>query len=171
VAEPAISLQDWDDSGLALLEAMNTPEQKVHLGGPETAEKIRDRHSRYLTYHTPGDTEMMRIVLDGETVGSVGYWPVERNGEAAYEAGWEILSAHHGKGLGSAATRLLMERLKPLARHRYVFAYPTPANAGSNGICRRLGFELIATENAEYPKGVWEPHNIWRLDLRAWPPA
>ena len=59
-----------------------------------------------------------------------------------------------------------------MALHRYVYAYPTPDNAGSNGICRKLGFELTGVEDFEYPKGVVSPHNIWRLDLRAWlPPA
>ncbi len=59
-----------------------------------------------------------------------------------------------------------MARLRPVARHPYVFAFPTPENPGSNGICRKLGFELIALEEVEYPKGVFAPHNIWRLDLR-----
>jgi RimJ/RimL family protein N-acetyltransferase len=61
-----------------------------------------------------------------------------------------------------------MARLKPLARHRYVFAAPAPENAGSNGICRRLGFEFTSVEDVEYPKGVFSPHNVWRLDLETW---
>ena len=40
-----------------------------------------------------------------------------------------------------------------------------PDNPGSNGICRKLGFELMGVEEAEYPKGVFAPHNVWRLDL------
>ena len=70
---------------------MNTPEQKVHLGGVETEEKLLDRQRRYLTYHQPGEMEMMLIAVDGETVGSIGYWEVERDGAPAYETGWEIL--------------------------------------------------------------------------------
>lgn len=167
---PEVSLQPWDESGLVLLRGLNTAEQKIHLGGPESEEKTLERHNRYLRYHEPGDTEMMRIIADGEVVGSVGYWEIERQGEKAYETGWELLIAHHGRGIGSRAGAALMARLKPVARRRYVYAFPTPENAGSNGICRKLGFELIATEDAEYPKGVWSPHNIWRLDLTAWTP-
>lgn len=162
----------WDESGLALLRGLNAPDQKVHLGGPESEEKTLDRHGRYLTYHELAETEMMRIVVDGEVVGSIGYWEIERNGEPAYETGWEVLIAHHGRGIGSRAAAMIIARLKPIARHRYVYAFPTPENAGSNGICRKLGFALIATEDAEYPKGFWSPHNIWRLDLTMWtPPA
>lgn len=143
---------------------MNTAEQKLHLGGIETEEKLADRQRRYLTYHRPGEGEMLRIAVDGETVGSIGYWEIERDG-AAYETGWEILPAHHGRGLGAAAAKALLVQLKPIAKHRYVFAFPTPDNPGSNGICRKLGFELLGVEEAEYPKGVWSPHNVWRLDL------
>jgi RimJ/RimL family protein N-acetyltransferase len=146
---------------------MNAPEQMVHLGGPETEEKLFDRQKRYMTYHRPGEGEMLLIAADGEVVGSIGYWETERDGSAAYETGWGILPSRQGRGLGAGATRLLMERLKPIARHRYVYAFPTPENPGSNGICRKVGFELIAVEDAEYPKGVWAPHNIWRLDLQA----
>lgn len=59
----------------------------------------------------------------------------------------------------------MIARLKPVATHRFVFAFPAPDNPGSNGICRRLGFELVGVEQAEYPKGVWSPHNVWKLDL------
>ena len=49
----------WDESGLALLRAMNTPEQKRHLGGPESEARLLDRHARYLTYHRPGEVEVL----------------------------------------------------------------------------------------------------------------
>nr|WP_291305690.1 MULTISPECIES: GNAT family N-acetyltransferase [unclassified Devosia] len=162
----------WDDSGLALLEALNTPEEKQHLGGPESAAKTLDRHRRYLTYHQPGEVEMLRIAAGDDIVGSVGYWARNDRAETDYEMGWELLPAVHGRGYGTAAARALLERLQPLARYRYVYAYPTPINAGSNGICRKLGFELTGVEDFEYPKGVVSPHNVWRLDLPSWtPPA
>jgi RimJ/RimL family protein N-acetyltransferase len=162
----ALELLPWDGTGLGLLRAMNTAEQKRHLGGPESQEKMLDRHQRYLTYHRPGETEMLRIAVGGEVVGSIGYWEITRDGALAYETGWEIVTAHQGRGIGTRAAAALMARLKPLAAFRYVFAFPTPDNPGSNGICRKLGFELVAVEEAEYPQGVWSPHNIWRLDLK-----
>jgi RimJ/RimL family protein N-acetyltransferase len=149
---------------------MNTAEQKRHLGGPESEEKLTDRHRRYLTYHRPGELEMLRIADGGEVVGSIGYWEISREGAMAYETGWEILVAHHGRGFGAEAARALMVRLKSVANYRYVFAFPTPDNPGSNGICRKLGFQLMGVEEAEYPKGVFAPHNVWRLDLRTFAP-
>jgi hypothetical protein len=35
----------------------------------------------------------------------------------------------------------------------------------SNGICRRVGFELLGEERFEYPKGHWMQCNDWRLLL------
>jgi RimJ/RimL family protein N-acetyltransferase len=160
-----ITLLPWDDTGVNLLRGMNTAEQKRHLGGPETEEKLVERQSRYLTYHRPGEVEMLRIAAGGVVVGSVGYWEISRDGGMAYETGWAILPEYQGRGLGASATRRLMEQLKPIAVYRYVFAFPTPDNPGSNGICRKVGFELMCIEEAEYPKGVWAPHNVWRLDL------
>jgi RimJ/RimL family protein N-acetyltransferase len=160
-----LTLLPWDETGLALLRSMNTPDQKRHLGGIETEEKLLDRHARYLTYHRPGQTEMLRIAFAGKVVGSIGYWEIERKGIPAYETGWEIVSAYHGHGYGTAAARLLIQRLLAAARHHALFAFPVPDNAGSNGICRRLGFDLLGVEDAEYPKGVWGPHNVWRLRL------
>jgi RimJ/RimL family protein N-acetyltransferase len=165
-----LELLPWTDAGVELLKACNTPEQTEYLGGPESEAKLADRQARYLTYHQLGEGEMMMIAHDGEIVGSVGYWETEWKGEAAYETGWAILPAHQGRGLGASGTRAMMERLKPVAKYRYVFAYPTPENPGSNGICHKLGFELIGVEEAEYPKGVWSPHNVWRLDLTAFAP-
>ncbi|MEQ1769873.1 MAG: GNAT family protein [Devosia sp.] len=163
---PAIALLPWDESGHALLRSMNTPEQKRYLGGPENAEKVDDRHARYLTYHLPGGSEMLRIAADGMVVGSIGYWETTHDGAQAYETGWEILAAAHGRGIGSQAAQMLVDRLRLVARHPVLYAYPSPDNAGSNGICRKLGFELLGVGDFEYPKGVVSTHNIWRLDLR-----
>ena len=108
---------------------------------------------------------MLRVAVDGAVAGSVGYWEHEEAGEPSYEMGWELLIAFHGRGIGSAAAAALLGRLRPIARHRFVYAYPTPENAGSNGICHKLGFTLLGTGDFEYPAGIFSPHKIWRLEL------
>ena len=123
-----------------------------------------------MTYHDPGEDEMLLVSTAGEIVGSIGYWARDEQDERIYEVGWELLSAHHGRGLGTSAAVALLRRLQPIAKHRHVYAYPTPENAGSNGICRKLGFELVGVGDFEYPKGMVSPHNIWRLDLPSWLP-
>ena len=110
---------------------------------------------------------MLRVAVDGAVAGSVGYWAREAAGEPSYEMGWELLMPFHGRGLGSVAAAALLDRLRPIAKHRFVYAYPTPDNSGSNGICRKLGFALLGTGDFEYPLGTFSPHHIWRLDLTA----
>jgi RimJ/RimL family protein N-acetyltransferase len=167
MTELAISLEPWDESGLALLRAMNTHEQMIHLGGPEPDEKLLERQARYLTYDTPGEVRMLRVVRAGVNVGSIGYWETEWGGETAYETGWCVVPGYHGQGIGGMAASLLLDVLRGEARHRFLYAFPLPGNGGSNGICRRLGFELTGVADFEYPKGTISPHNVWRLDLSA----
>jgi len=169
MTERAIRLEPWDDSGLALLRAMNGHEQMIHLGGPEPDEKLVERQTRYLTYDKPGEVRMLRIVEAGVNLGSIGYWETEWAGETAYETGWSVAPGHHGRGIGGAAALLLLGMLQGEARHRFLYAFPLPGNGGSNGICRKLGFELTGLADFEYPKGTVSPHNVWQLDLRVRP--
>ena len=162
---PEIALLPWDESGVALLAAMNTPEQKAHLGGPETEAKLAERHSRYLTYHMPGEVEMLLVSCDGRIVGSTGYWEREWGGRTVYEAGWEIRPDHLGRGIGRRATALLLDRLRHSARHPELHAFPAPGNLASNAICRSLGFTLLGPCEFEYPKGQPMVCNDWRLLL------
>lgn len=161
-----IDLQRWTPDGLGVLRALNTAYGKRHLGGPESEEKLRDRHARYLDTD-PGTTEMLQVVAEGRVVGAVGYWTISRPSGAAYEIGWEIVAGAQGRGIGASATRLLLDRLAAVARHAFVFAFPHPDNAASNAICRRLGMSPLGLEDIEYPKGTISPHNVWRLDLSA----
>ncbi len=160
-----IDLMPWDETGLALLRALNTPEGKRHLGGPESEEKLLERHARYLTYDKPGEVRMMRIVVNAENVGSVGYWEHEWDGRTIYEMGWEIVASHHGRGIGKRAARQLLDLLLREGRHRYVHAFPIPENEASNAICRSLGFELVGQCDFEYPKGHCGISNDWQLEL------
>lgn len=160
-----LALLAWDDRGAALLTALNTPIGKAHLGGPESSEKLADRHRRYLGSARPGETECFMVAIGAVLVGSVVYWEGD---DDAYEVGWEIVPEWQGRGVGARAVAKMLDRLAAFRRHDFAFAYPTPDNAGSNGISRKLGFDLIATRDVEYPKGVWSPHSVWRRDLRTW---
>lgn len=162
---PHVSLAHWDENGLALLRRGNTPEQKLHIGGPESEEKLVDRQRRYVTGTRPGWTQMFRIICDGEETGSIGYWEHEHDGMTIYETGWEVLPGFHGRGIGKTAATLVITELKKVARHRWLHAFPSPDNAPSNAMCRALGFELLGPREFEFPKGQWMISNDWRLDL------
>src|SRR5262245_41209242 len=136
-----------------------------HLGGPETDEKIAERNARYAQ---PG-SRMFKVVDEetGEAVGSVGYWEREWRGGQVWETGWFVLPAFQGRGIATAATRLVIERARAEGTHRFLHAFPSVENPPSNAICHKAGFELVEECEFEYPKGSWMRCNDWRLDLLA----
>ena len=160
-----VTLERWGDGDLPLLERlMGDPRMTEHLGGPESPEKLRERQSRYERLES-----MLKIVdvASGAGVGSVGFWTKEWRDEQVYEVGWMVLPEFQGRGIAVAVTAQAIELARRDDQHRFMHAFPTPANAPSNAICRKLGFELLGPCEFEFPKGHFETCNDWRLDLRA----
>jgi RimJ/RimL family protein N-acetyltransferase len=161
-----VHLEPWEEGDEPLLhKLLGDPAMMEHLGGAESAEKIAERHQRYLKL---GDGERMFKVVtgDGEPVGSVGYWENDHFDEPVYETGWFVLPAFQGQGIAAAATRQAIERAAAERRNRWLHAFPSVTNPASNAICRKLGFELVEEAmEFEYPKGHLLVVNDWRLEL------
>jgi RimJ/RimL family protein N-acetyltransferase len=170
-----VRIEQWSQGDLGLLRRANAPEMMDHLGGPETEEKLLVRHARYVGMKDPAAGRMYRIVLDpdggagGEAVpeeaGTIGYWEREWQGERVYETGWAVLSAFQGRGVASAAARAVAAEAAEHGRNRYLHAFPSTDHPGSNGVCRKAGFELLAECDFEYPPGHRIRTNDWRRDL------
>lgn len=162
-----VSLRPWSADDLDLLRRANAPELMGHLGGPETDEQVIARHERYARGRREGSSWMSAIVTPDhpEGVGTIGFWPCDHHGRAAFEAGWAVLPEHQGHGIAGAALRLLIEEARAVDPARELLAFPRVDNAPSNAICRRAGFRLDGVEEFEYPKGTWLPSNVWVLPL------
>jgi RimJ/RimL family protein N-acetyltransferase len=163
-------LEPWSEDDQPLLERLlGDPAMTEHLGGPEPPEKIAERHKKYLGLRGDSPDKMFRIVdaATGEGVGSVGYWERELPDETVYETGWSVLPEHQGRGIATVATAQAIELARAERRHRSLWAYPGVENGPSNAICRNLGFELVETEEFEYPPGSGNMMrcNNWRLEL------
>lgn len=160
-----VVLVPWSEGDFWLLQRVNSPEMTVHLGGPESEERLADRHRRYVVL---GAGCMYRVALAGteETVGSVGFWEREWRGGVVWETGWGVLPEFQGRGLAAAAARAVVGAAQEAGGHRYLHAFPKVGNAASNGVCRRAGFTLLGTVDLEYPKGNPITSNDWRVDLR-----
>jgi RimJ/RimL family protein N-acetyltransferase len=159
-----VRLEPWGPGDFGLVEQlMGDPAMTEFLGGPESAEKLKDRQRRYAE---PG-SGMFKIVdvASGEGIGSVGFWEREWRGGTVYETGWSVIPAFQGRGVAVEATRQLIELARETGRHRYMHAFPKVVNEASNAICRKLGFELLGEEDFEYPPGNPIRCNDWRLDL------
>ena len=165
----AVDLRPWSEGDLPLLyKLMGDPEMTKHLGGPETAEQIEKRHRRYVALAGSGKGRMFTILAGPakEAAGSVGYWETTWRDQLVYESGWIVLVAFQGRGIATRATAAAAAAAREERKHRFLHAFPAPANAASNAICKKLGFSLIEECDFEYPKGVFGRHNYWRLDLR-----
>ncbi|MGW0982114.1 GNAT family N-acetyltransferase [Streptomyces xiamenensis] len=164
-----VRLVPWSDEDFWVLEACNTPAMTANLGGPESAEKLADRHRRYVALRGPGRMYRVELAATGETVGSIGYWEHQQDdGETVWETGWSVLSAFQGRGLAAAAAQSLIEVVRAAGGpHRTLHAYPRMSHGASNAVCRKAGFQLAGTLTFEYPKGHWETSHDWWVDVSA----
>lgn len=164
-----VSLRPWAEGDLPLLtRLLGDPAMTMHLGGPESPEKLLSRHGRYLAL-PESEGRVFAIVLGAEKspAGWVGYWESEWIGESIWEVGWSVLPELQGRGIATAATALAIGHARYDAGHRFVHAFPSVDNHGSNAVCRNLGFELRGEVDIEYPPGTPMRSNDWRLDLEA----
>jgi RimJ/RimL family protein N-acetyltransferase len=165
-----VAIRPWSDSDLPLLERlMGDPAMTEHLGGPETLEKIRERHERYCQTRDPGAGGMFVIVVGPGSVaaGSVGYWERDWAGQRVWETGWSVLPEFQGQGVASRATAAVVATARADGQHRFIHAYPAVDNGPSNAICRKVGFVLQGEVDFEYPPGNFMRCNDWCLDLFA----
>jgi len=162
---PHVALRPWAEDDLALLQRLlGDPVMMTHLGGPESPPAIAARHQRYL--HPDGSIGGVFAVVLGETpVGWIGYWETDWGSGGAWEAGWSVLPDFQRRGVATAATALLIERVRGAGSFRFLYAFPRVDNDASNALCRRLGFELLGEVAIEYPKGQFSTSSHWRLDL------
>jgi RimJ/RimL family protein N-acetyltransferase len=159
-------LEPWDDRGLDLERRGNIPEMTVYLGGPEPDAALVDRHERILGF-APGAGRMFLIMVPDapDPVGSVGYWEKEWGGGTVYEMGWKVLPGFQGRGLAVRATVAAIGFAGAEGRHPWAHAYPRVDNAGSNAVCRKVGFALLGECDFEFPKGNPIRCNDWRYTL------
>jgi RimJ/RimL family protein N-acetyltransferase len=172
-SEIRVSIRPYGEGDLWLLErTLGDPSQMTNLNGPESEEKIQRRHKKFLAMSADPQTGCQFTVLagsDNAPAGNVGYWESEWKGQKGWEMGWFVLPEFQGRGIATAATRLVVESLSKLKSHKFVFAFPSADNHPSNAICRNLGFALTEEVSNEYPPGSGRSLrvNIWTLALPA----
>jgi RimJ/RimL family protein N-acetyltransferase len=166
-AQPTeVALRRWSAGDLPLLERLlGDPAMTEHIGGPETPQKLRRRHKRYLALDGTGVMFVIAVGPDGDSAGSIGYWEKEWHGEKVWETGWSVLPEFQGQGIASRATALVVAKAAADGRHRSIHAFPSVENGPSNAICRKAGFTLLGEDQFEYPPGTFMRCNDWALDL------
>jgi RimJ/RimL family protein N-acetyltransferase len=159
-----VTIEPWGPGDAPLLELLNTPEMTAHLGGPETAGQLVERHERYLRLGAEGAARMFRIDVDGAPAGGIGWWHIEHDGAPAAETGWGVLPAFQGRGVAGEALRLLVRDARDAAGRGVLVAFPGVDNGPSNALCRRAGFERRGTTTIPWRGGELTSHT-WVLDM------
>jgi len=169
IQELAVLLRPYSENDFGLLEKLlGDPKMTTHLGGPESAEKLRERHRKFTAMSKDPSGGCVFVITVGDErrpAGTVGFWERESKGEKVWETGYSVLPEFQGQGIATRATRLIMKRVSSLRKYRYLYAFPSVDNPASNAICRKSGFALLGVESFEYPAGSFMRCNIWRVDL------
>jgi RimJ/RimL family protein N-acetyltransferase len=165
VTSSVVQLRPWTADDLPVLERNNTPEMTVHLGGPETPEKLLDRHERYQRGWPEGTASMFTAWVGEEPVGLVGYWDTTHEGRDVYECAYGVFPEYQGRGLAEATLRACLSHAAEHGGRDDVYAFPKVTNEPSNALCRRVGFVLEGEQAFEYPKGNPIRANAWRYEL------
>lgn len=160
----AVRIVSWGEGDQPLLQRLlGDPVMMEHLGGPESAEKIAERHARYV--RTPAGVYKVLDAASGEPAGWVGFWERSWRDEIVCELGWSVLPGLQGQGIAGEATALALDAARAEGAYHHAHAFPSVDNAPSNAICEKLGFELLGPFDLEYPPGHTMRCNDWRLAL------
>jgi RimJ/RimL family protein N-acetyltransferase len=164
-----MELRDITLDDLSLYENLHCdPQMMAHLGGPWPTEGIPAKLQRDVESVEKGESWVFKIIPDadaGVVAGSVCLWESSRNGETITEVGWMVLPRFQGRGLGTQAVSMIIDKARDVQRCDTVHAFPAVSNVASNAICRKLGFSLIKECDLEYA-GTLLRCNHWRLGLR-----
>ncbi|MGM1017202.1 MAG: GNAT family N-acetyltransferase [Actinomycetota bacterium] len=159
-----VMLRRWADDDRDLLVRGNAADMTEHLGGPESDEEVRVRHENYLRFWREGTARMYAIVVDGESVGAIGWWTTRWREEDVHETGWFVLPHAQGRGVARAAVNLIIDDAREHGDRRLLTAYPSVDNTASNALCAGCGFERIGQETFPFRGRVLDV-NVWVLRL------
>jgi RimJ/RimL family protein N-acetyltransferase len=160
------TLRPWSPTDLPLLQRANDPAMTAHLGGPETEEKVVERHEKYLRFVQQEQCGIFAIELDGVAVGGVNWWQTSWRDEEIVEMGWFVVPEAQGHGVATKGVGLAIDDARSRSERRHLMAFPATANAASNGVCARAGFTRLGEKDFPY-RGIVLHVNVWSLPLDA----
>jgi RimJ/RimL family protein N-acetyltransferase len=166
-----VSIRPYAEGDLWILKrTLGDPSQMTYLDGPESEEKILNRDRKYLAMSADPHAGCSFTVLagpDNAPAGNIGYWESEWKGQKGWEMGWLVLPEFQGRGIGTAAARLVIQLVTELRSRNFILAFPSVDNQASNAICRKVGFTLTEEVRDEYPPGSghFQQANVWKLAL------
>jgi len=146
------------------------PVMTAELGGPLPREGMEAKVAKDVADTASGLVHVLMILPDdaevGTVAGTVALWSHPEGPETISEVGWMVLPEFQGRGLATAAVRVLLERAREEDRWGLVHAFPGVTNGPSNGICRRIGFTFVGEQDVVFADRTLRA-NHWQIDPAA----
>jgi RimJ/RimL family protein N-acetyltransferase len=163
-----VHLRDVSLEDVSLYERLRCdPAMMIELGGAVPREGIPDKVSEDVASTEKDESWICVIASDeGEVMGHVCIWSHEMKDGPISEIGWMVLPEFQGRGVGRDGAAALLERARLDGRWGVIHAYPSVTNQPSNGVCRSLGFTLVATGDFDYG-GTTLRCNHWQIDPKS----
>jgi RimJ/RimL family protein N-acetyltransferase len=163
-----IRLRDVEPGDVAAYVRMRCdPVMTSELGGPLPREGIEAKVARDVEQAAAGTAWIKMIIPDesalGVVAGSVALWRHEDRGTPMSEIGWMVLPEFQGRGIATAAVRMLLALARERDRWGLVHAFPAITNAPSNGVCRSAGFRFVGEQETTFAGRIFRT-NHWVID-------
>jgi len=152
-----IRLLPWPQADVAALSVTRAESDTGH-------EDDGTLHDRYLRGWAEGTAFFYAIELDGDCVGSIGYWYGHSRGIVAYETAWDLAPEARGRGIAVRSVRLLLEEAAAFPLPRFVHAYVRTDDAEDSATCVEVGFDRVDVVEKGDPPSLYAD---WAFDLAA----
>jgi RimJ/RimL family protein N-acetyltransferase len=131
---PVVSLRPVEDDDLPLFFTWQTDEESFRMAA--VAARDADAFAAHWTRIRGGSDNYLRTILaDGVVVGNAMSW----TGDDGRMVGYWVEKAHWGRGIASAALRLVLEE----ERRRPLLATVAEHNGASRRVLEKAGFRLV----------------------------
>jgi RimJ/RimL family protein N-acetyltransferase len=143
------------------------PVMMAELGGPLPREGMAAKVARDVQ-QAAADTAWIKMIIPdgsapGMVAGSVTLWSHEDSGTAMSEIGWMVLPEFQGRGIATAAVRMLLALAGEQDRWGLVHAFPAITNAPSNAVCRSSGFRFAGEQETAFAGRIFRT-NHWIIN-------
>lgn len=125
-----------------------------HANNPNIAESLNDGFPEPYTIDDARDfilrmkqdhpVKVLAIEVDGEACGAIGVFPQQNVQRLNAELGYWLSESHWGKGITSAAVKLVLKYAFAYFDIIRIYARPFPFNKASQRVLEKAGFKLEA---------------------------
>ena len=166
--ERQITLRPFDEQDFPFFERLSTDPDAA---GPYVWSGFTDPRARRRRWELDGymgtDSSAVAVVLDDRTVAGIASWEAKARGGppgGCYEIGIALLPQHRGRGLGTAAQRLVVHHLFACTPAQRLEAQTDADNIAEQLALERIGFcREGLLRQARFRQGSWRDMVIYGL--------